>query len=193
MNGYLSSPLTFLISTLVSLYILAVMLRFLLQLTRADFYNPLSQFIVKITTPALRPLRRVIPGWGGVDIASLVLMLLLQMLSVWLIFLLGGRAIDPFNLVIVSVAQLVDLAFSVFIFAILIQAILSWITPGTYNPVTSVLFSLTEPVLRPVRRIVPPISGFDLSPLVAILGLQVMRMLVMPLFGALAGAGPLAP
>lgn len=193
MNGYLSSPLTFLISTLVSLYILAVMLRFLLQLTRADFYNPLSQFIVKITTPALRPLRRVIPGWGGVDIASLVLMLLLQMLAVWLIFLLGGRAIDPFNLVIVSIAQLVDLAFSVFIFAILIQAILSWITPGTYNPVTSVLFSLTEPVLRPVRRVIPPISGFDLSPLVAILGLQVIRMLVMPLFGALAGAGPLAP
>lgn len=192
MNGYLSSPLTFLISTLVSLYILAVMLRFLLQLTRADFYNPLSQFIVKITTPALRPLRRIIPGWGGVDIASLVLMLLLQGLAVWLIFMLGGRAIDPLNLVIIAVAQLVDLAFSVFIFAILIQAILSWITPGTYNPVTSVLFSLTEPVLRPVRRVIPPVSGFDLSPLVAILGLQVIRMLVMPLFGMLTGAGPLA-
>lgn len=192
MNGYLSSPLTFLISTVVSLYILAVMLRFLLQLTRADFYNPLSQFIVKITTPALRPLRRIIPGWGGVDIASVVLMLLLQMLSVWLIFMLGGRDIDPLNLVIIAVAQLVDLAFSVFIFAILIQAILSWITPGTYNPVTSVLFSLTEPVLRPVRRLIPPVSGFDLSPLVAILGLQVFRMLVMPLFGMLTGAGPLA-
>lgn len=192
MNGYLSSPLTFLISTVISLYILAVMLRFLLQLTRADFYNPLSQFIVKITGPALRPLRRVIPGWGGVDVAAVVLMLLLQMLSVWLIFLLGGRGIGPLNLVIISVAQLVDLAFSVFIFAILIQAVLSWITPGTYNPVTSVLFSLTEPVLRPLRRFVPPISGFDLTPLVALLGLQVVRMLVMPLFGVLTGAGPLA-
>jgi YggT family protein len=193
MNGYLTSPLTFLISTLVSLYILAVMLRFLFQLTRADFYNPLTQFIVKITSPALRPLRRIIPGWGGLDIAALVLMLALQMLSVWLVFLLADRAIDPLNLFIVALAQLVDLAFSVFIFAILIQAILSWITPGTYNPVTSVLFSLTEPVLRPVRRFVPPISGFDLSPLVALLGLQVIRMLVMPLFGALTGAGPLAP
>ncbi|WP_127474536.1 YggT family protein [Sulfurivermis fontis] len=191
MNGYLASPLTFLISTVISLYILAVMLRFLFQLTRADFYNPLTQFIVKITSPALRPLRRIIPGWGGMDIAALVLMLLLQMLSVWLVFLLAGRPIDPPNLLIVSVAQLVDLAFSVFIFAILIQAILSWITPGTYNPVTSVLFSLTEPVLRRVRRVIPPISGFDLSPLVAILGLQVVRMLVMPLFGVLAGAGPL--
>lgn len=193
MNGYLASPLTFLISTLISLYILAVMLRFLFQLTRADYYNPLTQFIVKITSPALRPLRRIIPGWGGLDIAALVLMLALQMLSVWLVFLLADRAIDPLNLLIVALAQLVDLAFSVFIFAILIQAILSWITPGTYNPVTSVLFSLTEPVLRPVRRFVPPISGFDLSPLVALLGLQVIRMLVMPLFGALTGAGPLAP
>ncbi|MEW6647495.1 MAG: YggT family protein [Pseudomonadota bacterium] len=191
MNGYLASPLTFLISTVISLYILAVMLRFLFQLTRADFYNPLTQFIVKITSPALRPLRRIIPGWGGMDIAALVLMLLLQMLSVWLVFLLAGRPVDPLNLLIVSVAQLVDLAFSVFIFAILIQAILSWITPGTYNPVTSVLFSLTEPVLRRVRRVIPPVSGFDLSPLVAILGLQVVRMLVMPLFGVLAGAGPL--
>lgn len=192
MNGYLASPLTFLVSTVISLYILAVMLRFLLQLTRADFYNPLTQFIVKITSPALRPLRRVIPGWGGMDVAALVLMLLLQILSVWLVFMLAGRAIDPVNLVIVAIAQLVDLAFSVFIFSVLIQAVLSWITPGTYNPVTSVLFSLTEPVLRPLRRVIPPISGFDLSPLVAILGLQVARMLVMPLFGLLAGAGPLA-
>ncbi len=191
MNSYLSSPLSFLVSTLFSLYILAVMLRFLLQVTRADFYNPLSQFIVKITTPALRPLRRIIPGWGGVDVAALVLMLVLQMLSVWLVFLLAGRGVDPLGLLIVSVAQLVDLAFNVFIFAILIQAVLSWITPGTYNPVTSVLFSLTEPVLRPLRRFVPPISGFDLTPLVALLGLQVVRMLVMPLFGLLAGGGPL--
>lgn len=193
MNGYLASPLTFLVSTVISLYLLAVMLRFLFQLTRADYYNPLTQFIVKITGPALRPLRRIIPGWGGMDIAALVLMLLLQMLSVWLVFLLANRPIALLDLLILSVAQLVDLAFSVFIFAILIQAVLSWITPGTYNPVTSVLFSLTEPVLRPVRRVIPPISGFDLSPLVAILGLQVVRMLVMPLFGVLAGAGPLVP
>jgi len=184
-NGYFTSPLAFLVSTLFSLYILAVMLRFLLQLTRADFYNPLSQFVVKITTPVLRPLRRIIPGWGGVDVAALVLMLALQMLSVWLVFLLSGHAIGPVTLLVVALAQLVDLTFNVFIFAILIQAILSWITPGTYNPVTSVLFSLTEPLLRPVRRRLPPIAGFDLSPLVVILGLQVIRMLILPLFGLL--------
>lgn len=184
-GNYFTSPLAFLVSTLFSLYILAVMLRFLLQLTRADFYNPLSQFIVKITAPVLRPMRRVIPGWGGLDVAALVLMLVLQMLSVWLVFLLSGHAIGPLALLVVAVAQLVDLTFNVFIFAILIQAILSWITPGTYNPVTSVLFSLTEPLLRPVRRRMPPIAGFDLSPLVVILGLQVLRMLILPLFGLL--------
>lgn len=187
MNSYLTSPVTFVLSTIFSLYILLVMLRFLLQLVRADFYNPLSQFIVKLTNPLLRPLRRLIPGWREVDIASLILMLLLQMLAVGLVFVLTSRNITASTLVIVALAQLVDLAFNVFIFAILIQALLSWINPGTYNPVSAVLFSLTQPVLQPVRRLIPPISGFDLSPLVAIVGLQVLRMLVMPLFGIFAG------
>lgn len=187
MNSYLTSPVTFVLSTIFSLYILLVMLRFLLQLVRADFYNPLSQFIVKLTNPLLRPLRRLIPGWREVDIASLILMLLLQMLAVSLVFVLTGRNITASTLVIVALAQLVDLTFNVFIFAILIQALLSWINPGTYNPVSAVLFSLTQPVLQPVRRLIPPISGFDLSPLVAIVGLQVLRMLVMPLFGIFAG------
>ncbi|MFA5627567.1 MAG: YggT family protein [Thiohalomonadaceae bacterium] len=187
MNSYLTSPVTFVLSTIFSLYILLVMLRFLLQLVRADFYNPLSQFIVKLTNPLLRPLRRLIPGWREVDIASLILMLLLQMLAVSLVFVLTGRNITASTLVIVALAQLVDLTFNVFIFAILIQALLSWINPGTYNPISAVLFSLTQPVLQPVRRLIPPISGFDLSPLVAIVGLQVLRMLVMPLFGIFAG------
>ena len=87
-SSYFTSPLTFLVSTLFTLYILVLMLRFLLQLTRADFYNPLSQFIVKATSPVLRPLRRIIPGWGGIDMASLVAILVLQMVSVWLVLLL---------------------------------------------------------------------------------------------------------
>ncbi|HKK13161.1 MAG TPA: YggT family protein, partial [Gammaproteobacteria bacterium] len=87
-------------------------------------------------------------------------------------------------LVVFSVGQLVALVFNIYIFAILIQAILSWVNPGTYNPVTSLLYSLTEPVLGPIRRFLPPISGIDLSPLVALVGLQVIKMLVTPLFGA---------
>lgn len=186
MNGYLLTPVEFLLTTLFELYILAVMLRFLLQTTRADFYNPISQFLVKITNPPLRPLRRLIPGFGGLDVASIVLLLLLQMAALGVVLFLRNGGVGPLPLLLVAVAELVKLTFNVFIFGILIQAILSWVNPGTYNPVSSILYSLTAPVLRPVQRVVPPISGIDLSPLAAILGLQVLKMLVVPLLEQLA-------
>lgn len=187
MNGYLTSPLEFVISTLFSLYILVVMLRFLLQRVRADFYNPLSQFVVKVTNPPLRPLRRVIPGFGGIDVASLVLMLALQLLALFLLFSLRGMEVGLPTLLALSVAELVELAFNIFIFSIIIQAVLSWVNPGSYNPVSSILYSLNEPLLRPVRRLLPPISGLDLSPLLVIIGLQVLKMLVLPILRALGG------
>lgn len=184
--GYFTNPLEFVINTLFSLYVLALMLRFLLAWVRADFYNPVSQFLVKITNPVLVPLRRIIPPVGGVDLASIVLMLAVQMLGIALILLLRGGGVPLQALVFVSLAELVDLLFKVFIYGILIQAILSWVNPGAYNPAVSLLHSLTEPVLRPVRRVLPPISGMDLSPLLAILALEVLRRLVVPLLGALA-------
>lgn len=184
--GYFTNPLEFVISTLFSLYVLVLMLRFLLAWVRADFYNPVSQFLVKITNPVLVPLRRLIPPVGGVDMASVVLMLAVQMLGIALILLLRGGGIGLQALVFISLAELVDLLFKVFIYGILIQAILSWVNPGAYNPAVNLLHSLTEPVLRPVRRVLPPISGMDLSPLLAILALEVLRRLVVPLLGALA-------
>lgn len=184
--GYFTNPLEFVIGTLFSLYVLVLMLRFLLAWVRADFYNPVSQFLVKITNPVLIPLRRIIPPLGGVDMASVVLMLVVQMLGIALILLLRGGGIGVQALVFISLAELVDLLFKVFIYGILIQAILSWVNPGTYNPAVSLLHALTEPVLRPVRRVLPPISGMDLSPLLAILALEVVRRLVVPLLGALA-------
>ncbi len=200
MNGYLTSPLQFLIGTLFSLYTLAVMLRFLLQQVRADFYNPVSQFLVKITNPPLRPLRRLIPGVGGIDVASLVLMFAIQLVAVALVGtrvgagylpgLIATGAIQPVGTLLgLTVVELVDLAFNIFIFSVLIQAILSWVNPGAYNPVSSVLYSLTEPVLRPIRRFLPPLSGLDLSPLVAIIGLQVLKMLLLPPIRYLALGG----
>lgn len=185
-GSYLSNPLNFLISTLFDLYILAVMLRFLFQLVRADFYNPVSQFLVKITSPVLIPLRRMIPGIGGIDVAAIVLMLLLVLVKLVILSLITGNGLHAGLLAILSVSELVDLTFNVFIFAILIQVIISWINPQSYNPVTGILHQLTEPVLRPARRLIPPMSGFDLSPLVAMLALQVIRMLVMPMFNQLA-------
>lgn len=183
---YFTSPVEFVIGTLFSLYVLVLMLRFLLAWVRADFYNPVSQFLVKATNPLLVPLRRIIPPLGGIDMASVVLMLAVQMLGIALILLLRGGGIGIQALVFISLAELVDLAFKVYIYGIIIQAILSWVNPGTYNPAVSLLHSLTEPVLRPARRVIPPISGMDLSPLVAILVLEVLRRLIVPLLGALA-------
>ena len=181
--NYYTSPLEFLITTLFSLYILAVMLRFLLGAVRADFYNPISQFLVRITNPLLLPLRRIIPGIGKYDTARLVLLLILQLISLVVIVLLRGGDIAFINLLAAAVIKIILLMINVFIFAIFVQVILSWISPGTYNPVNALLNSLTSPVLGPIQRIIPPVSGMDLSPLFALIGLQVLKMLVAPLLG----------
>ena len=186
-NDYLSNPLVFLIQFLFGIYILLVMLRFLLQLTRADFYNPVSQFIVKATAPLLNPLRRVIPGFAGIDLGSIVLMWLLQSLELALIVIVSGMGTNLAATLAWALPELVNLALNVFLFAILIQVILSWINPGTYNPALGLINSLTEPVLRPARRIIPPISGLDLSPMVVMVGLTLLKMLLLPPLQMLTG------
>ena len=179
-SNYLSNPLIFLIHVLFGLYILAVMLRFLLQLTRADFYNPVSQFIVKITAPLLNPLRRVTPGLAGIDLASLVLLWLLQTVELALIVIISGMGSSLVLTFLWALPELINLAINVFLFATLIQVILSWVNPGTYNPAMNLIHSLTEPLLRPARRVIPPISGLDLSPIVVMVGLTLLKMLLLP-------------
>ena len=180
-DDYLTNPLEFLISTLFSLYILAVMLRFLFGAVHADFYNPISQFLVRITNPLLIPLRKVIPSIGKFDSAAMLLMIVLQLAAVTLILLLRGEGISSAILIIATLATLVSLLIDVFMFAIIVEVIISWMNPGSYNPVSSLLHSLTSPVLRPIQHFIPSIAGIDLAPLFAIIGLQVLRMLIMPL------------
>jgi YggT family protein len=182
-SSYLTNPLEFLISTLFSLYILAVMLRFILGAVGADFYNPVSQFLVRITNPLLVPMRKVIPSFRQYDTSALLLMLLLQLVSLVIVIMLRGASIPIVTLLLVAIGELVILALNVFIFAIVIQVILSWINPGNYNPVNALLSSITRPVMGPIQRLIPPVSGIDLSPLVALIGLQVLKMLVLPLLG----------
>ena len=176
-GSYIADALTFLIKTVFELYILAVMLRFLLQLFRADFYNPISQFLIKITTPVLRPLRRWIPGFAGIDVAALALMAILQFIEIALIAAANGYIPGIGGLLIVSIASLLQLLIYVFIVAILIQVVLSWIAPDTYNPMTSILRSLCGPLLRPVRHRLPSLGGLDLSPLVVLIVLQLILIL----------------
>lgn len=182
--NYLTSPLIFLVEVTFGLYALLVMLRFLLQLLRADFYNPLSQFIVKLTTPVLNPLRRIIPSLAGMDTASLVLAWLVISIKLSLVFLLGElnatqtpSILSPFLL---AIPELVELTINIFLFAVLIQAILSWFGNAHHNPAYGILHSLTQPLLAPAQRIIPTISGIDLSPMAVIIGLILLKMLLIP-------------
>ncbi|WP_456407945.1 YggT family protein [Thiolapillus sp.] len=179
-SSYATNPLVFILQVLFEAYILVVLLRFFLQLTRADFYNPLSQFIVKVTSPVLVPLRRFIPSMAGMDIAALVLAWALKALELLLVVLISTGAFAPVLAIFGAIPGLIELCINIFLYAIIIQAILSWVNPGAYNPAAALLYTLTAPVLRPVQRIIPPIGGIDLSPMAAILGLIVLKMLLIP-------------
>ncbi|QXP87779.1 YggT family protein [Methylococcus capsulatus] len=179
--GYLVNPAVFLVETLFGLYIFAVLLRFLLQWTGADYYNPISQFLVKVTHPPLRLLRRFIPAMGRIDTASLVLMLVLQTVASYLVFLLqGAAAVSVAALAVWSVHDLLDLVFNIFFFCIIARALLSWFGRMPYHPAASLLTSLTEPLLRLSRRLLPPAGGLDFSPLLPLVGIQLARMLILP-------------
>ena len=176
-GSYVGNAATFLIETLFGLYILIVMLRFLLQWARADFYNPISQFIVKATRAPLAPLRRVVPTVANLDLAAALFMFALKFIELWLITGLLGMSPQIGGVAMMSIAELFGLLVNVFIFSILIQVIISWVNPGMHNPVMALLHTLNEPLLAPARRIIPPISGLDLSPIVVIIFLQLVSML----------------
>jgi YggT family protein len=179
-STYMTDPIIFLIDTLFSLYILAVLLRFLLQWCGADFYNPISQFLVKVTHPPLRILRRFVPSIGKIDTSALILVLALQMLADFSILLLKGVTINIGALTILSITQLISLLINVFVFAVFARAILSWMNPGTFNAAASILTTLTEPLLDICRKVIPDLGGIDLSPLAALLLLQLAKMVILP-------------
>ena len=179
-STYMTDPIIFLIDTLFSLYILAVLLRFLLQWCGADFYNPISQFLVKATHPPLKILRRFVPSIGKIDTSALILILALQMLADFSILLLKGVTINIGALTILSITQLISLLINVLVFAVFARALLSWLNPGTFNAAASILATLTEPLLNICRKVIPSLGGIDLSPLAALLLLQLAKMVILP-------------
>lgn len=185
--SYMTDPVIFLIDTLASLYILALMLRFLLQWIDAEFYNPIVQFLIKLTHPLLRVLRRYIPPIGRIDTSSLLAMLGLQMLADYSILLLRELSTSFGALAVIGITQLLSMLLNVYIFAIFARAVLSWFSPGYHTAASSLLYGLTEPLLRLCRRWLPAMAGFDLSPLVALIALQMTKMLVLPPLQQLAG------
>ncbi len=183
-SGYFAQAGTFLINTLFELYILIVLLRLLFQYLRIDFYNPISQFLVRASNPILRPLRRFIPGYRGIDMATVVLLLGLSILQYTLLGLILGHQLGLFGLLVLAVAKLLDLLLNVFLFAIIIQVVLSWVAPGSYNAVTQIIYGLSEPLLRPARQLLPPIAGLDLSPLIVLVLIKLTSILIIgPMLG----------
>jgi YggT family protein len=187
-SSYLTNPLVFLVQTFAGLYALVVMLRFLLQVTRADFYNPISQFVVKVTTPVLQPLRRIIPGLGGLDPSALVLAWLVKVVELAVVALLVRLEANPLGAVLWAIPALVALTINILLFAVLIRVILSWVNPDPYHPVNSLLDSLTRPVMRPAQRMLPPVGGLDLSPVLVMVGLVLLEMLLLPPLKLITGS-----
>jgi YggT family protein len=170
----------YLIQSVVSFYTIIVFLRLLLQLTRADFYNPVSQFVVKATAPILNPMRRVIPGWGGVDVSSLVLIVVLQVLQLMAVILMLGYPLPNIALLVAwSVVGLLGLVLNFYFWAILIQVILSWVAPQSHNPALNLIYQVTEPVMGFARKLIPPIGGMDFSPIIVFMVIQLLKILVL--------------
>ena len=173
-----------LIQTALSLYMVAMLLRFLLQLVKADFYNPISQFLVKITNPLVIPLRRVIPGIGGLDLASLLLAVLLQVLAIVALMLLNGLGMpNPLLLVVWSTLGIVGLLVNIYFFALLAMIILSWVAAGSGNPAIALLHQITEPVMAPFRKILPAMGGLDFSPILVFILINVIQIALRHLAG----------
>lgn len=177
-----TGALAMILEYLFDAYIMIVIARFLLQMVRADFYNPVSQGIVKLTSPLLNPLRRVIPGVGGLDIASLVLVAVLVVIKLALLFMLQGADPSQFaslQFLILVLRSLANTLTLFFLYAIFLMVIMSWVTQGSYNPLYDILQQITEPLLGPARRILPEMGGLDLSPLIVGIVIMVVRELFM--------------
>ncbi len=187
----LNTAAIYILQTLGSLYLLIVLLRFILQLVRADFYNPLSQFVVRATQPLVRPLRRFIPGLAGLDLASLLLAIVVQLLLMALTLLLMGYGADILGLagqlLIWSIIGVTSLFIKVFFFALIVSVILSWVAPGSYNPGAQLVNQLCEPVLAPFRKLIPNLGGLDISPIFAFIALNLIDMLVIGNLAAMTG------
>jgi len=175
--GALSEIIGYLVQTAVSLYLIAMLLRFLLQLVRADFYNPISQFLVKATNPLVVPLRRIIPGLGGIDLATLVLAMILQLSAIVILMLVNGLGLpNPILIFAWAALGIVGLLVNIYFFALLAMIILSWVAPGSSHPGIYLLHQITEPVMAPFRKLVPPVGGLDLSPIVVFILINVIQI-----------------
>jgi len=179
MPSNIASALVFIVNALTSLYLLVLLLRFWLPWLRADFRNPLAQGILKLTSPVIIPLRRIVPSFGRLDTATVMVAFVVQYLGILLILLIFGTSATFSVIATTALVKLVLLSVNLFMFAIFVRIILSWISPGQFNPATAIISTLTEPLLRPVRRLIPALGGFDISPIFVIIALGALSRVLM--------------
>jgi len=180
-SGYFSTPLIFLIDTLFSIYLAIIALRLIMQWAQWEHHNPLVQMIIRATQIPVKFLRQFIPSLARWDSATIVLLIVLTLIKLFLIVLLQSIPVTFFILVSWLLADIFSLFITLFTASIIIQVLFSWVAPYNDNPISPLINRMNAPLLNPVKRWLPPLSGLDLSPLVVILGLQVLSMLVLPL------------
>ena len=168
----MTQALYFIVKTLAHLYLLLFVLRFWLPLLRVDFHNPIAQTVLRLTSSLIIPVRRFVPAVGRIDTATVLVALAIECLVVFLLLALRGATAEFAYIAVTALVELAILSLNMFFFVVLIKIILSWVAPQTYSPVTAMLTTISEPILRPFRRIVPPIGGLDISPIFAIVLLQ---------------------
>ncbi len=173
-----TGAVNYLVSTIIDLYIAAILLRLLLQWVRADFYNPLCQFLVKVTNPVLVPARRIVPSVGRLDTASVAVMFLLELIQLVIISQLSEAGFELQFMLLFSLRKLLVTLLMTYFVLIIARVIVSWIGSQSRHPLIPLIYQLTEPVLRPFSKLVPPISGIDLSPLFALIALRFLLLLL---------------
>ena len=189
---FMSSSGITVVSTLGGIYLLMLLLRFLLQIARADFYNPLSQAIVRFTDPVVRPLRALIPGYRGIDFASLVAALLVQVAAIYGLIALYGANSPPLSSLITwafvgNLLFVINIYYYAIIGSIIMSFIMMFSGNPTPHPMLQLVWQLTEPVMGPIRSIVPPMGGLDFSPIVIFLGIQLLQKFIYTTFGITTG------
>jgi YggT family protein len=178
MPSNISSAIVFIVNALTSLYLLVLLLRFWMPWLRADFRNPLAQGILRFTSPLVIPVRRIVPSFGRLDTATVLVAFVIQYLTILLLLLILGQTAEIAAVALTTFIKLVVLSVNLFVYAIFIRIILSWVSQGGYNPATAIITTLTEPVLRPFRRIIPAMGGFDISPIFAIVLLLAVNIVI---------------
>jgi len=176
--GYFANAGQIIIQFVFGALIALIVLRVLLQWVRANFYNPICQFLYKATNPVLMPLRKIVPSWRNLDIAGIALAWVVTALKLVLLYATLGEALGVLGLVVLSLADLIDFVLLLYIVLILARVVISFVGADSYHPIVPLVMQLTEPVLKPIRRVLSSVSGIDFSPMVALLAITLARVLI---------------